>query len=50
MGRISANKLTESWAALDGLWSEVNVIELDQELMTEAARLAVFPGLRGCLS
>jgi len=47
MGRISADNLTDTWAALDGLWSEVNVIELDQELMTEAARLAVLHGLRG---
>ncbi|MGH1564683.1 type II toxin-antitoxin system VapC family toxin [Mumia sp. DW29H23] len=47
MGRVSENGLKEGRAVLDSLWSEVNVIELDPALMSEASRLAVAHGLRG---
>ena len=47
MGRISATEARDGRAVLDELWPAVDVIELDQELMSEAARLAVLHGLRG---
>lgn len=47
MGRISATEAHDGRAVLDELWPVVDVIELDQELMSEAARLAVLHGLRG---
>ncbi len=47
MGRISATKARDGRGVLDELWPVVDVIELDQELMSEAARLAVLHGLRG---
>ena len=47
MGRISVEEATEGRSILDDLWPVVDVIELDRELMFEAARLAVVHGLRG---
>lgn len=47
MDRISATEARAGLAVLDELWPVVDVIELDQELMSEAARLAVLHGLRG---
>ena len=47
MGRISMEEATDGRSVLDDLWPVVDVIELDRELMFEAARLAVVHGLRG---
>jgi predicted nucleic acid-binding protein len=47
MGRISTGGVRGGRSVLDDLWSAVDVIELDEALMTEAARLAVAHGLRG---
>ena len=47
MGRISTTEVRNGWAVLDELWRVVDVIELDQTLMSEAARLSVLHGLRG---
>ena len=46
-GRISATEARDGLAVLEQLWPVVDVIELDQELMSEAARLAILHGLRG---
>ena len=46
-GRISALQVRDGRSVLEDLWSVVDVIELDEALMTEAARLAVAHGLRG---
>lgn len=47
LGRISEEQGMQGRSVLDDLWSVVDVIELDQGLMSEAARLAVVHGLRG---
>lgn len=47
LGRISASTLRSARSILDELWSVVDVIELDQTLMQDAAGLAVSHGLRG---
>lgn len=47
MGRISARQSRGSRVILDELWPVVDVIELDQELMSGAAGLATVHGLRG---
>jgi predicted nucleic acid-binding protein len=47
MGRISTGEVNDGRSVLDDLWPVVNVVELDQHLMSEAARLAVAHGLRG---
>ncbi len=47
IGRVSATEARDGRSVLDELWPVVDVIELDQGLMTEAARLAVLHGLRG---
>lgn len=47
MGRISATEARDGRSVLDELWPVVDVIELDQDLVSEAARLAVLHGLRG---
>lgn len=47
MGRISTTEVRNGWAVLDELWQVVDVIELDQALMSEAARMSVLHRLRG---
>ncbi|MEE6286432.1 type II toxin-antitoxin system VapC family toxin [Georgenia sp. MJ173] len=47
LGRVSSHESHEGTAILDALWLVVHVIELDQGLMAEAARLAKVYGLRG---
>lgn len=47
MGRISPRELRGARSVLDELWSVVDVIEIDQALMTDAARLSVAHALRG---
>lgn len=47
MGRITTMNARGGRAILDELWHAVDVIELDQELMWSAARLATAHGLRG---
>lgn len=47
MGRVSTREVRGGRSVLDDLWSVVDVIELDQGLMTDAAGLAVVHGLRG---
>jgi predicted nucleic acid-binding protein len=47
MGRLTAREAQDARAVLGGLWPVVDVIELDQDLMSEASRLAVVHGLRG---
>lgn len=47
MGRITASEVRGARSVLDELWSAVDVIELDQALMANAAGLAVAHGLRG---
>jgi uncharacterized protein len=46
-GRISPEEVNDGRSVLDELWPVVNVVELGQGLMSEAARLAVAHGLRG---
>jgi predicted nucleic acid-binding protein len=47
MGRISTREARDGRSVLDDLWQVVDVIELDHELMSAAATLAVAHGLRG---
>lgn len=47
LGRITSDELRDARSVLDELWEIVEIVELDEELMTEAARLAVIHGLRG---
>jgi predicted nucleic acid-binding protein len=47
MGRIAAQTVRGARSVLDDLWPVVDVIELDQALMADAADLAVGHGLRG---
>lgn len=47
MGRISTDQYRLSKAVLDELWPAMDVIELDHQLMSAAARLAHVHGLRG---
>jgi predicted nucleic acid-binding protein len=47
IGRISAGDVRAGRSVLDDLWSVVDVIELDEALMIDAASLAVAYGLRG---
>jgi predicted nucleic acid-binding protein len=47
MGRITTSKARAGRSVLDDLWQVVDVIELDHELMSAAATLAVAHGLRG---
>jgi predicted nucleic acid-binding protein len=47
MGRLTTADLRDGRSVLDDLWAAVEVIELDQDLMSDAARLAVAYGLRG---
>jgi predicted nucleic acid-binding protein len=47
MGRITADEVRGGRSVLDDLWSVVDVIELDQALMTYAADLASNHALRG---
>jgi uncharacterized protein len=46
-GRISGSVRSDAIALLDDLWTAVDVIELDEQLMTAAAAVAVARGLRG---
>ncbi len=47
MGRITAPTATTARAMLARLWKSVMVIEIDEPLMHEAARISVDRGLRG---
>lgn len=47
LGRISATEVRQGQSVLDDLWAVVDVIELDEALSLEAARLAIAHGLRG---
>lgn len=47
IGRITAGEVRAGRTILDDLWPVIDVIELDQALMTHAASLAVAHGLRG---
>lgn len=47
MDRISEEQARDGRTILEDLWSVADVIELDQVLMTQAARLALTHGLRG---
>jgi predicted nucleic acid-binding protein len=47
MGRLSAREARDGRSVLDDLWPVVDVIELDQDLTSEASRLAVFHSPRG---
>lgn len=47
LGRISACMAGEARAVLDDLWTAVDVIEIDAELMRIAGDLALAHGLRG---
>lgn len=47
IGRISAGDVSDGRMLLEDLWPVIDVVELDQELMSQAARLAVVHGLRG---
>lgn len=46
-GRISADVFRAAVAGLDFLWSQVSVVEIDEELMRLAGDLATAHGLRG---
>lgn len=47
MDRISANERRDAMVLLEELWLSVDVIELGEALMTQAAALALTHGLRG---
>lgn len=47
MGRLTVGEVHDARAVLDELWSAVDVIEVDQTLMSSAADLAIAHGLRG---
>lgn len=47
LGRISEVEAKLGRSVLDDLWPVIDVIELDDALMVEAARLAAVHGLRG---
>jgi predicted nucleic acid-binding protein len=47
MGRIASAEAIDGRAILEELWTAVDVIELDNELMSAAAGLSVRHGLRG---
>ncbi|PSL02104.1 hypothetical protein CLV30_11159 [Haloactinopolyspora alba] len=47
LGRVTEEQARGGQSILDDFWPVVNVIELDELLMSEAARLAVAHGLRG---
>ena len=47
MGRISPQDVSDGRSVLDDLWTVVDIVELDQGLMSHAAELAVLHGLRG---
>jgi predicted nucleic acid-binding protein len=47
MGRISAEDEAAGRAVLDELWTSVDVVEVDHDLMTAAARVARTQALRG---
>lgn len=47
MGRISPQVLSDSRSVLDDLWPVVDIVELDQGLMSHAAKLSVLHELRG---
>ena len=47
MGRLTKNKHLESLRRIDLMWSEMDVIEVDQQVVTQAADLARRLSLRG---
>ena len=47
MGRITAEDVSGGRSVLDELWPAVEVVEIDRDLMSDAARLALAHGLRG---
>lgn len=47
LGRISGRQVRDARSILDDLWSCFDVVELDGDLMTLAARIATEHGLRG---
>lgn len=47
MDRLSAEEVGEGRAVLDALWSVIDIIEVDPQLMTSAADLSLAYGLRG---
>ncbi len=47
MGRLTDEEHSESVALLDRLWSEIDIAEVDEVVVTRAARLAYELGLRG---
>jgi hypothetical protein len=46
-GRVTAAEASDGRVVLDELWTAVDVIELNRDLMSHAAQLAVDHGLRG---
>jgi predicted nucleic acid-binding protein len=47
LGRLSRREQLDAAALLDDKWSQLDVIEIDQNLMARAATLADVHGLRG---
>ncbi|MFT3871800.1 MAG: type II toxin-antitoxin system VapC family toxin [Nocardioides sp.] len=47
MGRVSKQDVSDGRAVLDDLWPTIDVVELDQDMMSNAASLAVAYSLRG---
>lgn len=47
LGRLSMDDAAEARGVLDELWSAIDIIEVDAELMQSAASLAMTHGLRG---
>jgi uncharacterized protein len=47
LGRISARQHNQGYASLSELWTEVDVIELDAQLMTSAGEMSHKHALRG---
>lgn len=47
LGRVSADEQTGILGEVEQRWSQVNIVELDEMLMLEAAEMADTEGLRG---
>lgn len=47
LDRLTAKKLAGAQAILDRYWEQIDIVELDDALMTQAARLAIAQALRG---
>lgn len=47
LGRLTSSQQRSALRALDDLWSQMQIIEIDEPLITRAARLADMLSLRG---